>query len=31
MTFADIPPGAAVLLDANTLLYHFTNASPAFN
>jgi hypothetical protein len=25
MTFASIPPGAAVFLDANTLVYHFTN------
>jgi predicted nucleic acid-binding protein len=25
MTFADIPAGAAVFLDANTLVYHFTS------
>src|SRR5262249_5233453 len=25
MTFAQIPPGAAVFLDANTLVYHFAN------
>jgi predicted nucleic acid-binding protein len=25
MTFASIPAGAAVFLDANTLIYHFTN------
>jgi predicted nucleic acid-binding protein len=25
MTFASIPPGAALFLDANTLIYHFTN------
>lgn len=29
MTFADIPAGASVFLDANTLIYHFT-AHPAF-
>ena len=27
MTFAQIPPGAAVFLDANSLVYHFTNDS----
>lgn len=26
MTFDQIPPGAAIFLDANTLVYHFTNA-----
>jgi predicted nucleic acid-binding protein len=25
MTFASIPPGTAIFLDANTLIYHFTN------
>ena len=25
MTFAQIPAAAAVFLDANTLVYHFTN------
>jgi predicted nucleic acid-binding protein len=25
MTFADIPPGAAIFLDANTFVYHFIN------
>src|SRR5579859_4825740 len=25
MTFADIPAGTAIFLDANTLIYHFTN------
>jgi predicted nucleic acid-binding protein len=25
MTFALIPPGAAIFLDANSLVYHFTN------
>ena len=25
MTFADIPAGAAVYLDANSLVYHFTS------
>jgi predicted nucleic acid-binding protein len=25
MTFADLPMGAAVFVDANTLIYHFTN------
>jgi hypothetical protein len=25
MTFAQIPPGAAIFLDANTLIYHFTS------
>ncbi len=25
MTFASIPPGTALFLDANTLIYHFTN------
>jgi predicted nucleic acid-binding protein len=25
MTFAEIPAAAAVFLDANTLVYHFTN------
>ena len=25
MTFAAIPAGAAVFLDANILIYHFTN------
>jgi predicted nucleic acid-binding protein len=25
MTFASIPSGAAIFLDANTLIYHFTN------
>jgi predicted nucleic acid-binding protein len=25
MTFASIPPGATIFLDANTLIYHFTN------
>jgi predicted nucleic acid-binding protein len=25
MTFANIPPGAAIFLDANTLVYHFGN------
>jgi predicted nucleic acid-binding protein len=25
MTFAQIPAGAAVFLDANTLVYHFAN------
>jgi len=32
MTFASIPPGVSVFLDANTLVYHFTNGrnrSPA--
>ena len=24
MTFADLPTGVSVFLDANTLLYHFT-------
>lgn len=23
MTFADIPPGASLFVDANTLVYHF--------
>jgi hypothetical protein len=25
MTFAQVPAAAAVFLDANTLVYHFTN------
>jgi predicted nucleic acid-binding protein len=25
MTFAQLPPGLAVFLDANSLIYHFTN------
>ena len=25
MTFANIPAGTAIFLDANTLIYHFTN------
>jgi predicted nucleic acid-binding protein len=25
MTFASIPPGVAIFLDANTLIYHFVN------
>ena len=25
MTFAQIPAGAAIFLDANTFIYHFTN------
>jgi hypothetical protein len=25
MTFAQIPPGSAVFLDANSFIYHFTN------
>ena len=25
MTFASIPPGTAIFLDANTFIYHFTN------
>jgi predicted nucleic acid-binding protein len=25
MTFAQIPPGVGVFLDANSLVYHFTN------
>src|SRR5437899_3896012 len=25
MTFTDIPAGASIFLDANTLIYHFTN------
>ena len=25
MTFASIPAGAAVFVDANTFIYHFTN------
>ena len=25
MTFAQIPAGAAIFLDANTLIYHFAN------
>src|SRR5262249_49177483 len=25
MTFASIPAGATIFLDANTLIYHFTN------
>jgi len=29
MTFANVPPGAAVFLDANTFIYHFT-ADPTF-
>lgn len=29
MTFANIPPGVAVFVDANTFVYHFT-ADPAF-
>jgi hypothetical protein len=29
LTFAQIPAGGAVFLDANTLVYHFAN-DPAF-
>lgn len=29
MTFANIPPGVALFVDANTLVYHFT-ADPTF-
>jgi predicted nucleic acid-binding protein len=29
MTFEQIPPGAAIFLDANTLVYHFAN-EPAY-
>ena len=25
MTFGQIPPGVGVFLDANSLIYHFTN------
>jgi hypothetical protein len=25
MTFTDVPAGVAVFVDANTLIYHFTN------